>query len=99
MSGTTWKVKIPVSIFKEGKMFVAYSHALDLSSCGKTQKEAHSRFAGAVKLFLDKLEEMGTLDEVLIELGWRKKSHPQKCWIPPHLLAQKQVQVGIPAYH
>ena len=43
--------KISVAFIKEGNQFVAYSPALDLSTCGNTLTEARSRFAEAAKLF------------------------------------------------
>lgn len=62
---------------------MAYSPALDLSSCGKSIQDAQNRFENAVNLFLDEMEEMGTLDQVLRTLGWVKQSKPTQGWIPP----------------
>lgn len=90
------KVRIPTFAFKEGKTVVVYSPALDLSSCGKTLSQAKHNFASAVNLFLDELEEMGTLEDVLLELGWNKHEHPRKEWVPPHLLQHRQMEVHIP---
>ncbi len=92
------KVRIPVFLSKERKSYVAYSPALDLSSCGRTLAQAQKRFSGAVGLFLDELEAMGTLDQVLTELGWQKQEHPRKEWIPPHLLKHTQMEVTIPVH-
>ena len=44
-------VKLPVSIIKEGKKFIAYSPALDLSTSGKTYNEARRRFAEIVDMW------------------------------------------------
>jgi hypothetical protein len=92
------RVKVPVFFCREGKLYVAYSPILDLSSCGKTMQEAQKRFANAVNLFLDELEAMGTLDEVLTELGWHKQEHPRKEWIPPHILKHTQLEVRTPIH-
>jgi hypothetical protein len=92
------KIKIPVFISKEGRSFVAYCPILDLSSCGKTATEAKSRFANAVALFLNELEEMGTTDQVLEELGWHKQDHPRKEWIPPKVIQHSQLDVRVPVH-
>ncbi|MBI4656428.1 MAG: hypothetical protein HY746_06765 [Elusimicrobia bacterium] len=87
--------KIGVNIFKEGKNHVVYSPALDLSSCGRTEVKAKRNFEKALKLFLEELEDMGTLEDVLLELGWRRADTPKYAWIPPHLLNAK-VRVHLP---
>lgn len=86
---------LPVTIFREGKAFVAYTPALDLSSVGKTEKEARRMFAEAVEVFFEELIEMGTVDEVLQELGWEKvKGRLQ----PPSVVEQSFVNVPVPAF-
>jgi len=64
--------KIPVTIFKEGNMFVAHTPALDLSTSGKTFAQVRERFAEAITIFFEEIEKMGTTDEVLGSLGWQK---------------------------
>ncbi len=91
-------VNISVFYFQEGKTVIAYSPTLDLSSCGQNQAEAQRRFSHAVGLFLDELEDMGTMDEVLSGLGWTKMKRPRSEWIPPHLLKQTQMRVNLPAH-
>ncbi len=76
------KVKLPVIIFKQGGMYVVYSPAIDLSSCGKKLSEAKQNFAEAVEIFFGELEEMGTLEEVLLDLGWEKKGRWNKMYPP-----------------
>lgn len=46
-------MSLPVSVLKEGKRFVAYAPALDLSTSGKTYEEAKERFEEAVTLFFE----------------------------------------------
>ena len=57
---------LTVSFLKEGKQFVAYSPALDFSTCGKTLEEARRRFAEAAFLFIQELHRKGTAQEVLV---------------------------------
>ncbi|MBI5415146.1 hypothetical protein HZA38_06580 [Candidatus Peregrinibacteria bacterium] len=73
--------KLPVSIFKEGKQYVAYTYALDLSTSGKSLEQAKARFFEAVTLLFEELVKKGTLERVLLELGWEKKNN--KNWFPP----------------
>ncbi|MEK7636828.1 MAG: hypothetical protein AAB402_00355 [Patescibacteria group bacterium] len=47
---------LPVSILREGKRFIAYTPALDLSTSGKTFDQAKQRFAEAAELFFEETE-------------------------------------------
>lgn len=73
---------IPVIFFKEGNKVVAYSPALELSTCGDTEDQARTRFKEAVKIFFDEVAQMGTLEDVLIECGWKKITR-NSSWSPP----------------
>lgn len=86
---------LQVNILKEGDTYVAHAPALDLSSCGKTMAEAERNFQAALDLFMEELKEMGTLDEVLLELGWQRCASPKHGWIPPNLL-KTQIKVHFP---
>ncbi len=66
------KVQIPVTILKEGQVYIAYSPVLDLSSSAKTFDKVRQRFSEAVQIFFEELNRAGTLDDVLIDLGWKK---------------------------
>lgn len=89
-------LKLQVDFIKEGKTYIAYSPALDLSSCGKTIKEARKSFEEAVSLFIDTLTEMGTLREVLGNLGWREH---RKTLVPPIIVDRQVTNVSIPAFN
>lgn len=86
-------LKLSVTYLKEDKQFVAYSPALDLSACGKTLEEARRRFGEAALLFVEELEKKGTLEEVFVGLGWRKKD---SVFIPPLVVGHENYT--IPAY-
>lgn len=79
---------LPVTVFKEGDMFVAYTPALDLSSCGRTYKEAQKNFNEAVTLFFEHCLEQGTLPDVLASLGWHKPTSPTNAWRPPEVVGR-----------
>jgi len=85
--------KLPVIFLKEKGQFVAYTPALDLSTSGKTLAQAERRFIEAAELFFEECYKMGTLDEVLHDLGW-KKSHGT--WVPPVSVAQDARTMSIP---
>ena len=85
---------LPVTILKEGDYFVAYSPALDLSSAGKSEPEAKRMFSEAVSVLFEELLEMGTLDKVLNELGWKKIDHVYQ---PPQVIDQSMMEVKVPA--
>jgi len=62
----------PVSIFKEGDVFVAYTPTLDISTCADTLKEVKERFEELVIIYFKELERKNTTAEVLTDLGWQK---------------------------
>ena len=85
-------IKLRVSIFKEGKTFVAYTPALDLSTCGKTYAEVERRFSEAVELFFEELLKKGTLSNVLSDLGWNRERNK---WQPPTIVAHKMEKMKV----
>ena len=87
------KFSIPVSIFREGKYFVAYTPALDLSTSGKNFEEVKKRFEEIVLIFFEEIVSRGTLDEALGSLGWQKV---KKQWLPPIPIVQKLEEFTIP---
>lgn len=87
---TKFNAQLPVSVFKEGKYFVAYTPVLDLSTSGKTYEQVMRRFNDVVEIFFDELVKKGTIDEVLLNMGWQKiKKHRS----PPSLIAQESRQL------
>jgi len=88
--------KIPVIFFEEGDKLIAYSPALDLSTCGDNLEQAKKRFAEAATIFINEASQMGTLEEVLAECGWQKTPSGQ-AWTPPLYVGQLQEEIEIPA--
>jgi predicted RNase H-like HicB family nuclease len=74
---------LPVTIIQEDNKFIAYTPALDISTYGNSFEEAKRRFAELVNIFFEELCDMGTLEEVLEECGWKRTTTPKKTWIPP----------------
>ncbi len=69
---TAMSYNLPVLIAKQNKRFVAYTPVLDISTSGKTKKDAQKKFKGLVRLFLEEIFEAGTVKDVLTELAWTK---------------------------
>lgn len=92
----TMSVELPVAFIEEGNTVIAYTPALDLSTCGKDKKEANEMFQEAVSIFFNDLVESGTIDEVLIGLNWTKDVALEK-WLPPKI-SQESIGVNVPAF-
>jgi predicted RNase H-like HicB family nuclease len=63
-------VVLEVDLYKQGDYIVSYCQALELSSFGLTEDEAKEGFAGALDTFIKDTHEKGTLERVLLDLGW-----------------------------
>jgi predicted RNase H-like HicB family nuclease len=63
-------IEYTVSIWEEGRQFVAHSMPLDVASSGKTIDEARRALDEAVRLFLVTAGDTGTLEDVLEECGY-----------------------------
>ena len=74
-----------IQIIKQGRLFIAYSHTLDLATTGKSEAQAVTRFEDLVQIFLRQViknesERVGALGPALVHLGWTKR---EKRWSPP----------------
>lgn len=90
---TVVNLKIPISFFKEGKTFIAYSPVLDLSTSASSFKKAQERFSEVVQIFFEELTEKETTDEVLSGLGWVKI---KKEWTPPIPISHELTDISVP---
>ncbi|MBI4443734.1 MAG: type II toxin-antitoxin system HicB family antitoxin [Acidobacteria bacterium] len=81
-----------VHIFKEGNAYVAYEPELDLSSCGATDDEARRNIRDAIQGFLETSAEMGTLEEILEEAGYRKQG---VTWQAPEFVSLDRLTLSI----
>jgi predicted RNase H-like HicB family nuclease len=93
MSSKKPSYKLPVLITKQGRRFVAYTPALDISTSGKSEKEVKTRFEELAELFFEEIIAAGTIRDVLSELGWKKE---QKKWTPPQVISSKSIGFSIP---
>lgn len=92
MSGQVLKFRLPVSIFREGDKFIAYTPALDISTSADSFTKVRERFSETVNIFFEEIKEKGTLEQVLEDLGWEKL---EKNWSPPTLVAQEAENIEI----
>ena len=83
---------LPVSILREGKKYIAYTPALDLSTSGNTFDQARKRFEELVNVFFEEIFRKGTTEDVLQELGWQKI---HKKWNPPILISNESQNVKL----
>lgn len=86
-------LNLPVSFIKEADQFVAYTPALDLSTSGNTLEEAKNNFTEAVEIFFNEIVQMGTLEDVLLDLGWKRQD---KDFLPPVIVSQGMESVRVP---
>lgn len=90
------KVMLTVAFYREGNKFIAYSPALNLSTCGNSQEQAKRRFEEILEIFFAEVDKMGTLEDVLLECGWKKVGRPLRHWQPPVFVGQAQEEVRLP---
>ncbi len=60
------EINFITQIWQEGKMYVAYAPELDVSSCGKTAREAQKNLHEAVEIFLEETAKNLTPKVVLV---------------------------------
>jgi predicted RNase H-like HicB family nuclease len=56
------EIDFTTQVWKEGNTYVSYAKELDVSSCGKSIKEAKKNLIEAVECFLEAAEQMGTME-------------------------------------
>lgn len=79
----TVQASVEVHLIQQGDYIVSYCPALELSSFGITEQEAKDGFEGALSSFLADTHEKGTLEKVLLDLGWSLKKRPTAKYRPP----------------
>lgn len=83
-----------VQIWKEGSQFVAHAMPLDVMSSGSTPEAARIALDEAVHLFLVTASDIGTLDEILQETGYKFQDGK---WVSPEWVAieKHSVTMGV----
>ncbi|MFZ3091560.1 MAG: hypothetical protein WA240_13190 [Nitrospirota bacterium] len=84
-------IEYDIIIFKENITFIAYCPELDVSSCGDDIERAKENLKTAVRLFIEEAEKIGTLEEILIESGYKKDASGK--WLSPKIVATEVATV------
>jgi predicted RNase H-like HicB family nuclease len=82
--GAVKDIEYTVQIWKEGNQFVAHAMPLDVISSGKTPEEARRALDEAVHLFFVTAADLGTLNDILQEIGYELK---EGRWVGPSWVA------------
>jgi len=85
------QIDFDIIVYRENETFIAYCPELDVSSCGNTINHAKEMLRTAVRLFLEEVEKMVTLDEILSEANYVKDTSGR--WIPPKLVATELASI------
>ncbi len=75
--------QVQVFLIPEGAQYVAYCPALELSSYGSSAEDAKAAFAEAMEIFMEDTQAKGTLEKVLLGLGWTLQQRPVARYEPP----------------
>ncbi|GHT14235.1 hypothetical protein FACS1894170_11050 [Planctomycetales bacterium] len=86
-------IQIPLSLWKEGNVYVSFTPALDLSSCGDTKDDALKNISEAAALFFQTAEERDCLQELLEDFGWTLSDVGQ--WIAPSELLTDELYLDV----
>jgi hypothetical protein len=81
--GKVHRIVLKVFLVRDGDYFVAYCPALELSSYDTTENGAKKSFDEALRIFVEDTERKGTLEKVLLGLGWTLKQKPSFQYQPP----------------
>ena len=92
----TMKIQFTSQIFREGRMFVAHTPDLDVTSCATTEAKAQKNLLEAVRLFLDEAEKKGSLDQILKEAGFVRR---KQTLIGPRPVTSRRVTVPLSTLH
>jgi len=87
-------VSVDVKYIKDGDYIVSYCQALNLSSYGKTNKEAKEMFKEALNAFMTDIIGRDKLEVSLLELGWQLRKVPTPEYLPPATKATRKNFIG-----
>jgi predicted RNase H-like HicB family nuclease len=67
-------INITVEVWQKEKWFVAKCPELDFVSQGKTRNDAKANLLEVIRIQIEEMDEMGTLDEYLAECGYERSN-------------------------
>ncbi len=81
----------------EENMFVAYTPALDLSTCGKTFEEANRNLREAIMIVIEEAIKDDKLEQMLIYYGWKEVVKGNERHLrPPAVVAHTTQAIHMP---
>ncbi len=83
--GGSYFLELEVALEWDGNYCVAYCPALELSAYAKNEKSVKRAFDEVLKIFLDDTTNKGTLEKVLLGLGWTLQMKPSFKYVRPQL--------------
>ncbi len=86
------RLRFPAVFFREGDLVVSLCPVLNVSSFGETQDEAEQSLIEAVAAFIRGCNELGTLEEVLEESGYRQE---KGIWVAPAFIGMREPEVAV----
>lgn len=92
MERITIKINVPVDIEEKEGMFIASCKPLDVFSQGTTKEQAEQNIIEALDLFLSMCAEMGTLEQMLNDCGFKPEKKGSVA-VNPHV---KYVDIPLP---
>lgn len=79
------EVEIFLILDKETGSVVAYCPALELSTYGDPDEDLIALWNEAFQIFIEDTAEKGTLDKLLLDLGWQLRKHPFPQYMLPRI--------------
>jgi predicted RNase H-like HicB family nuclease len=90
------EIQFTIQVFRDGKMYVAHTPELDVSSCATTRAKAEKNLKEAVRLFLEEAEKIGTLEQILEESGFVQR---KRRYEGPKFVTTERVTVPLVLTH
>ena len=66
-------LKITIEFWREGNLYLARSPELDIVAQGNSLEEAKKNLLEVIEIQFEEMKELGTLDEFLLEAGYKSK--------------------------
>lgn len=79
------ELQLEVFIIIEGDYFIAYCPSLDLTSYANDKDSVKKTFEENLMIFLDETQKKGTLEKLLLKLGWTLRQVPEIRYEPPRI--------------
>ena len=89
------KLLLNVIVKQEDKGYSVICPELNVASQGETFEEAIDNIIEAVELYIESAEELGTLEEVLEQLGLTKEDLKKKSLVPRVVTANVPIEISV----